>query len=235
MLFVVALGTACNSSSTSAPIRTSMATVIRESFNPPYYLVLDDGKSAYVTNYSKWNPGFEEDQEELRYMLTYYDIDSPIAGYDKQVEVISVNKLISRQMENVGASDFEGDKGLQNYVAGVTIDQCYYAPARSYLTLQVRYNGGNAYTPHNIRLVKNDPATSQFADHYVANDGYLWLELYHDDSNDKGTLQIGNYVSYKLPYNIIDTYNGVKIISRNWNSGTPEVYTCEFKLPEINQ
>lgn len=228
MLMLITLGTACNSSTTSAPVRTSMVTVVQATFDPPYYLVFDDGKSAYVTNHSKWIPTFGEGQNELRYMITFYDLDTPAVGFDKQVEVLSVNPLTTRSMEQVSESDFEGDKGLQNYGAGVSIEDAYYTPYRSYLTVLARYSGGSAYTVHDIRLVKNDPTTSQFADLYV-EDGYLWLELYHNDSNDKGTAQLGSYISYKMPQDLTQSYKGIKVISRNWNSGQPEVYKYDFK------
>ena len=102
--------------------------------------------------------------------------------------------------------------------------------ALNYITLMVYYQGENSYTVPNLRLVCNQAETSPYKDLYVENDGYLYLELYYDNSNNKGTMELGTFVSYKTSNvkGIINNYKGVKIISISPNNNLPEVFTHTF-------
>lgn len=234
-LFVaITVNTSCGVNGDDAKVYTTMATVIEGTSSIPYSLVFDDGKTAYVTNTNKWSPSFSETQKELRYIVSYTIINETSSIFDMEVELVDVTPIATQKngLRYVTATDFTGDSGLQNYTSGVAVDVCFLSPARNYITLMLSFNCDYAYigTPK-LSLTKNeDIANSPYKDLYTADDGYFYLELYHDNSDYSGSYSKGTYWSCKMPSvtTIKSLYNGVKIISINPNTNHPEVYTFNF-------
>lgn len=231
LLAGVMLSTSCGVNGEDSDVYTTMATVVESVYSSsPYYIVFDDGKTAAVENHNKWNPTFPENVSELRYIISYEILDTKVTGFDNYIRIVSATHVTSRLLEFVTADDFTGDKGLQNYTAPAKIDVLMLSDALNYITLMVYYQGENSYTVPNLRLVCNQAETSPYKDLYVENDGYLYLELYYDNSNNKGTMELGTFVSYKTSNvkGIINNYKGVKIISISPNNNLPEVFTHTF-------
>ena len=230
----ITVNTSCGVNGEDTQTITTMATVIEGTSSIPYSLVFDDGKTAYVTNMNKWSPSFSETQKELRYIVSYLIINETSSIFDMEVELVDVTPIATQKdgLRYVAAKDFTGDSGLQNYTSGVAVDVCFLSPARNYITLMVSFNCDYAYigTPK-LSLTKNeDIENSPYKNLYTADDGYLYLELYHDDSDYSGSYTKGTYWSCKMPSvnTIKSMYNGVKIISINPNTKRPEVYTFNF-------
>lgn len=234
-LFVaITVNTSCGVNGEDAEVYTTIATVVEGTSSIPYYLVFDDSKTAYVTNYNIWSPSFKEEQKELRYIVTYEIVSETSSIFDMEVELVQVSPIATQKngLRYVTAKDFTGDDGLQNYTAGAAVDVCFLSPARNYITLMVLFNGdySSAATPKMSLVLNEDVENSPYKDFYSADDGYLYLELYHDNSGYSGTQTLNTYWSCKMPSvtTIKSLYNGVKIISINPNTNRPEVYTFNF-------
>jgi hypothetical protein len=229
----VSINTSCGVNGDDTEVFTTIATVVEGTSSIPYYLVFDDGKEAYVTNTSKWSPSFSETQKELRYIVAYEIINENSTIFDMEVELVQVNP-ISTQKEGlrfVTATDFTGDTGLQKYTAGATVDVCFLSPARDYITLMILVNGSYTMSSPKMSLVVNtDRENSPYKDLYTEDDGYLYLELYHDNSAYAGSQILTTYWSCKMPdVDLIKSqYNGLKIISMSHSSNRPEVFTFNF-------
>lgn len=231
LLAGVMLSTSCGVNGESSELYTTMATVVESVYSSsPYYIVFDDGKTAAVENYNKWNPTFPESVSELRYIITYEILDEKLPGFDNYIRIVSTTHVTSRLLEYVTAENFTGDKGLQNYTGGTKVDVVMLSDALNYITLMVYYQGENSYTVPEIRLVCNQPETSPYKDLYVENDGYLYLELYYNDAANKGNMELGTFVSYKTSdvKGILNYYKGIKFISINPTTNQPEVFTHNF-------
>ena len=231
----ITISTSCGvKSGEEAEVYTTMATVVEGSSAIPYYLVLDDGKEAYVTNYNIWSPTFSATQKELRYIVAYKIINETSSLFDMEVELVQVTPISTQTsgLRYVTELDFVGDNGLQNHTGGASVDMCFLSPARDYITLMILYNGSYPITSTvKMNLVVNtDIENSPYKNLYEENDGYLYLELYHNDSEYSGTQALTTYWSCKMPD--VDTiktqYNGVKILSINHTTLRPEVYTFNF-------
>ena len=151
-----------------------------------------------------------------------------------EVELVQVSPIATQKdgLRYITAADFTDDDGLQNYTAGAVVDVCFLSPARNYITLMISCNGDYVYatTPKMCLALNEDIENSPYKDFYIADDGYLYLELYHDNSDYPGTQTLNSYWSCKMPSvnTIKSMYNGVKIISINPNTKRPEVYTFNF-------
>ena len=70
------------------------------------------------------------------------------------------------------------------------------------------------------------------------NDGYLYLELYHDNDDDGDTNVFSGYACWKIRSNLgvdINNYKGIKILYWNYKSKTADVCTIEaLKNNNIN-
>ena len=231
----ITINTSCGvSSDDEAEVYTTMATVVEGTSTIPYYLVLDDGKEAYVTNHNVWSPTFSATQKELRYIVAYEIVSETSSIFDMEVELMQVTPITTQSngLRYASKLDYVGDKGLQNYTGGASVDACFLSPARDYITLMILYNGSYPVTSAvDMSLVSNtDIENSPYKSLYEENDGYLYLELYHNDSAYVGTQVMTTYWSCKMPD--VDTiksqYNGVKILSINHTTLRPEVYTFNF-------
>ncbi len=229
----VSINTSCGVNGDDTEVFTTIATVVEGTSSIPYYLVFDDGKEAYVTNPGKWSPSFSETQKELRYIVAYEIINENSTIFDMEVELVQVNPIGTQKegLRFVTATDFTGDTGLQKYTAGATVDVCFLSPARDYITLMILFNGSYTMSSPKMSLVVNtDRENSPYKDLYTADDGYLYLELYHDNSAYAGSQILTTYWSCKMPdVDLIKSqYNGLKIISMSHNSNRPEVFTFNF-------
>lgn len=234
-LAVITLITACDKSEPQT-VYTSIGTVIDGSFDVPYYVLFDDGKKAFVNNTTVWTPTFANGDPELRMLISYTMDESTAApvGYDLRINLSQMVTISKSNLERVSEADFTGDKGLQKYDAEIRVEEGYYSPYSNYITLMVVYSAHYIDSKHTVRLVYNPTEAGQFKSKYQ-DDGYLWLELYHDNGDDMDTSLIGVYSTYKINTNALgigslNNYKGVKIISQSIGNGEPHIYTLDFNM-----
>lgn len=232
-LAVMTLTTACDEGE-SVPVYTSIGTVIDGSFDVPYYILFDDGKKAYVNNTTDWTPTFANGATELRLLISYTvdETEAPL-GYDLRVNLSQLVSISTSDLERVTDADFTGDKGLQKYDAEIRVDEGYYSAYSDYITLMVVYSAYYADSKHTVKLVYNASEESGYKSEYK-DDGYLWLELYHDSGDDQDSALVGVYTTYKVDTNKLGVdpltnYKGLKIVSKGMGNGSNEVYTVNFQ------
>ncbi|MBR7102855.1 MAG: NigD-like N-terminal domain-containing protein, partial [Tidjanibacter sp.] len=90
----IALGTSCGVNEEITPVSQNFGTLIETpaGSKTPYYVLFDDGKSAYVTNTSKWNPTFGPNVSELRYLFSYEITNEQAIGYDYEITILSAKE-----------------------------------------------------------------------------------------------------------------------------------------------
>lgn len=233
----VGINTSCGVNGEDTNVLVSIATVIDGTSSIPYYVVFDDGKEAYVTNTNEWTPSFSETKTELRYVLAYEVVNETSSIFDMEIKVVEATP-INTQSSLIFASgeNYTSDNGWQTYTSGATISTCFFSPARDYITLVVLFYGSYTYTgiPKMYLVRSNDIENSPYKDLYTADDGYYYLELYHNDSDYVGSQQLSTYLSCKMPdvEAIKAQYNGLKILAMSHSSNRPEVYTFNFTTEE---
>lgn len=234
----VTISTSCGVNGEDADVYTSIATVVEGTSSIPYYVVLDDGKEAYVTNTSEWSPSFSEKQTELRYIIAYEIVNERSSIFDMEIKLIQVTPIATQSggLYIATAEDFtdEGTLKLHTYDSGASVDVCFISPARDYITLMIQFLGTYTNASPKMKLVLNNPANSPHKDLYTEGDGYLYLELYHDNTEYMGEQEMTTYWSCKMPDvdTIINQYSGVKIIAKNHNTERYEVYKFNFATEE---
>lgn len=232
----IAINTSCGVNEESSDVYTAIATVVEGTSSIPYTVVFDDGKEAYVTNTNIWSPSFSENNKELRYIIAYEIISETSSVFDLEIEIVQVNPIATQPsgLKYITAADFTGDNGLQNYESGASVSVCFLSPARDYLTLVVLFNGAYTYTSPNLVVAyNNDRENSPYKELYK-DDGYYYVELYHDTTKYAGTQELSTYISCKMPdVDVIKSkYNGIKILAKNHYTMQPEAYTFNFTTDE---
>ena len=238
LMTTFAINTSCGVNEDTPDITTTLATVVEGTSSIPYYVVFDEGQEAYVTNTDEWSPSFAENRKELRYIVSYEVVSETSSIFDLDIKLMSVTPVATQSggLKITTPADFTGDNGLQTYQAGASADVCFLSPARDYITLMISFYGINTYNavPKFSLVLNPDHANSRYKDLYTENDGYLYLELYHDNSEYKGEQEMNTYWSCKMPD--VDTikaqYSGVKILSISHKTMRPEVYTFNFTTEE---
>ena len=237
LLTTIAISTSCGVQEEGPDTYTAMATVVEGTAAVPYYIVFDDGKEAYVTNFNEWYPSFSETNHELRYIIAYQITSETSNLFDMEIKLIDVNHIATQNggLKEVTATDFTGDYGLQNYKSGASVAACFLTPARDYITLMISFYGryGIAVNPK-MKLVSNtDRENSPYKELYK-DDNYIYLELYHDNSAYAGEQELNTYWSCKMPDidNIINQYSGVKILAIDHNTLRPKEFTFNFTTEE---
>ncbi len=233
MASVLALATSCNKKD-SEPMYVSIATLVEGGglMGGGVYVEFDNGKTAYVTNASdlQINPSFDS---EVRAMI-YYTINeeqSSHAGYDM---VITLNMVYGVITDYVRYIDDHDVGNISSYTAGIAINEGYYA--NKWITLDIAFPYSSPSKEHNVYLVYNElPEHQGMFQNMYADDGYLYLELYHDDDDDGTTNVFSGFACWKIRSNIgvnIDDYKGIKILFWNYKSNKADVSVLDKPDPE---
>lgn len=239
LMAVLTLTTACDKSE-SKPVYTSIVTIVDGTSSIPYYIVFDDGTTGYVSNSSVWTPTFPTGKDELRFMASYTKDDDTVPGFDLKVTLSQVISITTEDLEVVGESAFSGATGLDTFDAGIRVTEAYFTPYRDFFTIMVTFAGYSTEAKHTIRLVRNTSSLGKFKSEYGdIDDGYLWLELYHDDDDDGSEYLASAWASFKI--NEVDPaigpmtkYKGIKVISSDLNNPKiSNVFTLDFAANNI--
>ena len=234
----IALGTSCGVNEEAEPVYQSFGTLIETpaGSKAPYYIIFDDGKTAYVTNTNQWAPTFGANVSELRYLISYEIANEQAIGYDYEVVVLSVKECMPTQYYLPSFADLSIDPTVYN--AGASVEACYLSNANDYMTLMVMYNVDriSMTSAPKLVLVQNTPENSPYKDLYE-DDNYFYLELYHNDEGYAGNTQYSTNLSCKITIpgglkQMMSSYSGVKIISLDHNHMQPTVKKFNFTTEE---
>lgn len=229
---VLALFASCNKKD-SDPMYVSIATLVEGGglIGGGIYVEFDSGKTAYVTNARdiQINPPFDSEVRAMIY-YTINEAESSYAGYDMVITLNGVYGVITDYVRYIDDHDIDGN--ISEYTAGIAINDGYYA--NNWITLGIAFPYSSASKEHNVYLVYNERPDHQgmFQDLY-ADDGYLYLELYHDNDGDGTTNVFSGYACWKIRSNIdinLDDYKGIKILY--WDYEDNKAETCILDKPD---
>ena len=229
------LGTSCGINSGEDTVMLQGFGSIMENYagaSTPYYILFDDGKTAFVTNTNQWTPTFKNGISELRYLLNYEVVNENAVGFDYEIKIMGGKECMPTQYYLPTYTE-----DLQSYTGGARVDYCFISPATNFLTLSVTYNIATEYTtkPPKMKLVQNTPENSPYKDLYE-DDNYFYVELYHDDTEYKGTYEYQTNLGCKLTMpniqQIMNTYSGIKVLAVNHTTTRPQVYKFNFVTEE---
>ena len=229
----VVMGTSCGVNEESTVTMQGFGSIMENvaGASTPYYILLDDGKTAFVTNTNQWTPTFKPNTPELRYLLNYEIVNEKATGYDYEIRILGGKECMPTQYYLPSFADSNIDVETYNGAAGV--EYCFLSPQTNWLTLTVNYNTSeNMMTkPPKMVLVQNTPENSPYKDLYE-DDNYFYVELYHDDSEYNGTTLYQTNLGCKLLMpnvsQMMGSYSGIKVIGVDPTSYRPQVYTFNF-------
>lgn len=229
----VVMGTSCGINEETTVAYQGFGSIMENvaGASTPYYILLDDGKTAFVTNSSQWNPTFKPNTSELRYLLNYEVVNEKATGFDYEIRILSGKECMPTQYYLPSFADSNID--VETYSGAAGVEYCFLSPATNWLTLTVNYNTteGMMTKPPKMALVQNTPEKSPYKDLY-ADDNYFYVELYHDDAEYKGTTIYQTHLGCKFMMpnvsQLMSTYSGIKIIGVDPTSYRPQVYTFNF-------
>ncbi len=231
---VVALTTSCNKKK-SDPMYVSIASLVETGgvTGSRIHVVFDSGKTAYVTNATdlQIKPSFDN---EVRAMI-YYTINEAESSDPSYDMVITLNMVYGIITDYVRFIDDHDIGNIGDYDAGIDINQGYFA--NSWITLDIAFPYSSANKEHNAYLVYNDHPdhSGKFQDLY-SDDGYLYLELYHDNDGDGDTNVFTGYACWKIRQNLginVEDYLGIKVLYWDYKSNAADVYTLE--APKVDE
>lgn len=197
------------------------------------YGIFDDGTTVYIANSSELPaiPTQYYHKGEARALIDYEVESFKMPGYDHTIringyECIRTSDIYTNLDEHIPA----------DYNEGLEIYEMIFA--RNNITLNFHYRTSNfsdKIAAHDFILVHNKNAAHEgpFQDAYE-EDGFLYLELYHDIKDDLE--QYDNLVKRNFKFDTellgIDmmNYRGIKIIHKTLNDRQNKVVTLtEFK------
>ena len=229
----VVMGTSCGINEEGTVTYQGFGSIMENvaGASTPYYILLDDGKTAFVTNTNQWTPTFKPNTSELRYLLNYEIVNEKATGFDYEIRILGGKECMPTQYYLPSFADSNID--VETYSGAAGVEYCFLSPATNWLTLTVNYNTteGMMTKPPKLALVQNTPENSPYKDLY-ADDNYFYVELYHDDSEYKGTTIYQTHLGCKFMMpnvsQLMSTYSGIKIIGVDPTSYRPQVYTFNF-------
>lgn len=225
---VLTLASSCNKKD-SEPMYVSIATLVESGglMGSTIYVVFDNGKTAYVTNASdlQIDPPFDNEVRAMIY-YTINEAESTDTGYDM---VITLNMVYGIITDYVRFIDDHDIGNIGDYTAGIDINEGYYA--NSWITLDIAFLYGSVDKKHNVYMVYNDrPDHAGMFQALYSDDGYLYLELYHDDDDDTTSNVFSGYVCWKIRSNLdinVTDYKGIKILYWDYKNNAADVFTLE--------
>ena len=233
MLAAITIGTSCEST-TGETTYTAFITVIEGSWDTPYYVMFDDGQTAYVENYKEWTPAFSDKLKELRYIAYYTESGALKQGYDKTINITAYQPVSMDNVQNVTDKDFEGENGLQTFKGRFDITDAYFSQASGFLTLSLLVPMSDSTLKHQVKVVRNLSANNPYKEHHQTDDGYLWLEAYYYMGEDSDSYQAATYMCYKVNEaalginTLTSSYKGIKIVLDSYDQSQVTVYTLDF-------
>lgn len=197
-----------------------------------FYFTLDDGKTMFPSNGQAWN---NQDLENgQRAFVIFNKLEEPASGYDYNIEVKNINKILTKDIITMGEGENTeekiGDDKINATYMWITKD-------KKYLTIEYQYYGtNNQEKKHFLNLVINDvaPAPTAISDennnNESSNDEYLDLEFRHNDEGDASARLDEGYVSFKLD-KIKEQLEGKKGLKIRVNTIYNGIKTYEVKFP----
>lgn len=224
------------------PDYAEIVTIVDGSYNTPYYVEFDSGKTASVvsnTNGSSITFPSEPVQMrgEVRKLIWYKDEGTPEPGFDRSVNIIAMDNVATSLIKTTEDEDVV--KIIGSHDDNIVINAAAYASYRNYLTLEMYfYESMEVSYKHSIFVAYNPKKDGMFKSVYEAqkeeDDGYLWLELYHDAAGDTTTNNVSSvYSSIKIDAETmgiesVKNYKGIKIIYKDIENSSPKIYTLDF-------
>ena len=242
-LAVVALIGAGCSNMESKQYYSSVVTLIDGTWSYAYsaefdnvYLDQPTGKTAYITNSNRYPFTFSEKLNGEGRAQIWYEVDeaSSMEGFDHVISLVAHPEPIST-FNLVSIKDPEVTE-LDKYTAPAHVTQMTYSFNTNYLTVVFAIPASQTGNySHKLQLLYNDNPEHEgaYQEYYPAtDDGYLYLELYHDSNGDIGTTLANPMACYKvdrgaLRLNYMDTYKGIKVIQPA-ETGRVEIFTYDF-------
>ncbi len=217
-----------------------IVTIVDGSYDTPYFVMFDNGRKAYVTeNTATTSITFpstpEQMRGEVRKVIYYNFMNEKHEGYDLSIKIVGMEDISTNLLKNI--DDEEIAEQLPTHTASITVRAATLSKKYNYLTMRmyIKFSGQEQFK-HSIILTHNKEQGGVFADVYKSHtdtDSYLWFELYHDSDTDYEYYIDEIYSTYKLDTEYLGVkdlseYRGIKIIYKDINKMTPDVYTINF-------
>lgn len=151
-----------------------------------YYFLLDDDSTLYPGDKSRI--GAYQAREDQRAIVFFNFLHESVAGYDRNIALYDIQEIDSGQtllVETQEQADALPD--TRTSFIGARLN-------RNYLNLGIGFNASDL-SKHRFMLVRNTVAE---IDPENRAEGYLNLELRHDDGGDSGRDHPERYVSFRL-------------------------------------
>lgn len=191
------------------------------------YVVFESGQKGLITKGhelvnnipdSAYYP--DKSTGEARALIYYSSEFVNDVFFDGKVEIEALNTI------DIQLTDIRLDESIaEKYKDDISITGAGITYTRNrYVNLQMFYHSADAFfdNEHKFRLVYNTERNGYFAELYPAtDDGYLYLELYHDAGSDAGG---NNYRERIMSFylddlmvgrHITSEYQGIKILYRD--------------------
>lgn len=170
-LFAATALTSCDNSDGDYPRYTPLITTVHPLGNGDFYFQRDNGETLYPGDKSRIGA---YDAKEGQRAIIWFNLMDKIEGYTYQIALYGIENIYTGSTATVStqeALDALGD-AQNSFVGSVLSDK--------YLTLQVAYPVSDN-TKHTFTLVRNNVTDPEYK-----YDGYLNLELRHNDGGDTG-------------------------------------------------
>lgn len=226
MLAVAIMATSCFGSRDEKVVSTALASIVTGDSSLGEYVIFDNGQAGLITKGNELvnqipADAYFPDQAtgEARAWIYYTSEAVNDLIFDGKVEIealypVDIQLADTRLPANI-ADEYKDEISVSSNNITYTRDR--------YVNLQLFYKSVDSFfdDEHKFRLVYNSDKTGYFAESYPANDdGYLYLELYHDAGSDVNgqkykelimsfyldDLMIGRHISSE--------YKGIKIFYR---------------------
>ncbi len=222
-------GSSCTPQS-NEKMYSSLVSMVEGSYmTGNFYVVFDNGETAFVTNTSAIT--FKPTIDNEARAIIYYTIeeDQTKTGFDSVITISAVYGVSVDPVRDI----YDHKLGeISDYKAEIDIMEGYYA--RNFVNLQIHFQwGATNNSEHSIALVYNSKENHEGVfQPFYEDDGYLYLELHHNSNNDPETNEYVSYVSYKVkPEQInvsLEDYVGIKILYKALD-GNIRTYKIDFK------
>lgn len=228
---VAALGlNSCNTDSGDYASAQNLATVHTfGGISSDYYFELDNGQTLYPSDRSRI--GSYEAEEGARVIIYYTLLEEKKEGFDHTIKLYGIDNSLRWGQTATVASQEELNL-LGNAATGVYQynnsegNYAYYVTPKV-LTLLIGYNASD-YKKHTFSLVK--PKFAEYAPE-VTEDGYLNLELCHNDGGDKSTREVAEWMSFQLGnFPDLAGMKGVIISMKKYGTEEDEIHTIKIDI-----
>lgn len=215
LLGALALTTSCNKKDNSPMEYSMLATIVDGSWSTGnYYAKFDNGEKAFVEN-SSANPISASIYlgGEARAVITFYYVEGVKKdGFDHVINVTNMYVVPNEYLKNMA---FSGITDATKYDDAIAIDMGFVSSNFINVALRYRYSD---LQKHDIKLIHNDTLREEsvYKEFYEnADEDCLYLELYHDNGDDKGQAEYSIYHCYKVTDIDLKDYKEIKILYKS--------------------